>query len=1339
MKATNFLYQDEKTLNNEITTQIDNLSATFLVRIHTTNLSQDEAVKIASDIKNLLPNSAIIGCLVDSIIFNAKIHEVGTHISIIEFEYSQVQTKLISLNGRSADIAKEITETTNEFNASIAFIFVGSFYTYIHQMVEDISNNNNSTKFVGGVSCKFGADGSMSSFVFDEKGVYNQGILLALVSEGYLLPYTNVIVGNGAVEGVYEITKSDKESILEIEHTDAKEWITSFLGVDKNENFEEKFNNLVLKFPMVIDAETNAGRFFRYDKTDDTIKLYASHLHAGQKFSMGYASPAKSVEEWLPICHELTHTPAKIAGMYSCVFRRDSGLNFSAWELTIFNKTDVCGAFLGGEIGTRNGQVQYFHGACSLFSMGDREEYIDIDLQVFDNAKSIILNETNPYSLLVRELCDTNIQFFQKVKKQENDTTIRIFPTTGQTYLKNMMEFLASQIYNYKRKICLIYFDDSENKTNDLKYNFENSNFSYVKTLIDNSFEQDSFDLYAYNSRILFFTVKNEVSEAEFITITRQIFENCDQNMAVKTKFVITSTGVNVEDLIRNCDNNDEVFSAYDVDVKDTNSLTKEFKIVAELSEIIKQDRIIPYFQGIYDNRNNCFYCYEALMRLVALDGRILFPSEFMEVSKKYNLYLELNLLMVLKVLDIFEHREEKITLNISMLDILSEKFQTALFDKLNSMQRTDNLIFELVETERIDDYVELRTFIHKVKKYGIEVAIDDFGAGYSNFIEIGNLDVDYIKINGSLTELLGTDASYNGILESIFYLSRKMEVELIAECVETASVQKQIVQSGVRFSQGYFFSKPMSLEELNIISKENIQRKKENSETNNNTHDFLKYNQKLKKHTKFLQLGGVIASIIAVVSIVLFSNYNTKNVEDMNDAFLIEHATSLSNTISIKMENASEVLLLLKDALTLNSLEPSMLKENLFKLEKSSTFDKIYLSFDGETAIDIDGIEVKIDLKEAIDGYKNGETIISDPLYNEELEVGYFFVSTPIFDENGQKIADLLGAYNLDTFDEELDLKSFGGEAFFHLCEVDGTPLVLSGNSDNLFQGGDMYDFIGTFDMQNDLTTEHIKESMENGGSELLKYKINGENRSAVMVAVPYTDWCIVSIVLNEITVEMVNEINDATLVFAICLLVIYLGYFIITQIISKNNQKDLIQALETSYYLTNSLQTSIETDSLTMTYSRATATEKIADIISKAEDKEQIHALVAIDVDNFKQINDTYGHQTGDLYLQEFVSAIKTSLRQGDIIGRMGGDEFLLLLSNIEDKENAASILDRIFDNIRKISIRDVKLDDVGVSAGVVLVPEFGTEFELVLALADAKLYIAKKLGKNMYLFHE
>ncbi|MFB1081809.1 diguanylate cyclase domain-containing protein [Jeotgalibacillus sp. JSM ZJ347] len=156
--------------------------------------------------------------------------------------------------------------------------------------------------------------------------------------------------------------------------------------------------------------------------------------------------------------------------------------------------------------------------------------------------------------------------------------------------------------------------------------------------------------------------------------------------------------------------------------------------------------------------------------------------------------------------------------------------------------------------------------------------------------------------------------------------------------------------------------------------------------------------------------------------------------------------------------------------------------------------------------------------------------------------------------------------------------------------------------------------------------------------------------------------------------------------------------------------------------------------TDSLTGLPNRRYITEKIDETIAAAKEHQQQFALLYIDMDHFKEINDTFGHDAGDDLLKLFANRIRSEVDEDQLVARIGGDEFLVLLPQISDEENATGKAGEILNALSKpYRIRGQQLD-VTSSMGLSIYPLHGKNKRELIKQADEALYSAKDTGKNM-----
>ncbi len=232
--------------------------------------------------------------------------------------------------------------------------------------------------------------------------------------------------------------------------------------------------------------------------------------------------------------------------------------------------------------------------------------------------------------------------------------------------------------------------------------------------------------------------------------------------------------------------------------------------ILLRLRKALETDNIIPFFQPVYDISRKTITRYESLVRLVDTE-KVYAPSSFLEISKRSKLYHNITRAMINKTFEAFNESDYSFSININYDDILNRETESLLIEKIKNFSFPSRIMLELLETEKIEDCHEVRSFINQVKGFGCKIAVDDFGSGYSNFNYIISLNVDFIKIDSSLIKNIDSDFNSQIITKSIVGFAKEMGIKTIAEYVHNESVLKKIRELDIDYAQGYFIGKPAS------------------------------------------------------------------------------------------------------------------------------------------------------------------------------------------------------------------------------------------------------------------------------------------------------------------------------------------------------------------------------------------------------------------------------------------------------------------------------------------------------------------------------------------------
>jgi diguanylate cyclase (GGDEF)-like protein len=239
------------------------------------------------------------------------------------------------------------------------------------------------------------------------------------------------------------------------------------------------------------------------------------------------------------------------------------------------------------------------------------------------------------------------------------------------------------------------------------------------------------------------------------------------------------------------------------------NEYERNLKLSGIVRNAVENLKIMPYFQAIVDTKTSEIKKYECLARMIDKNDKVLSPTLFIPVAKKIKVYKMVTKTIIDKSFDAFENSEFEFSINLSIEDIMSSEIFNFIIEKLKKSKASKRVIFELLESDAIEDFKKVERFISEVKRYGAKIAIDDFGSGYSNFGYLTKMNADFIKIDGSLVKNIDVDKNALLVVETIVDFAKKLGIKTIAEHVHSSMIMDIIRDLGVDYSQGFYIDEP--------------------------------------------------------------------------------------------------------------------------------------------------------------------------------------------------------------------------------------------------------------------------------------------------------------------------------------------------------------------------------------------------------------------------------------------------------------------------------------------------------------------------------------------------
>ena len=300
-------------------------------------------------------------------------------------------------------------------------------------------------------------------------------------------------------------------------------------------------------------------------------------------------------------------------------------------------------------------------------------------------------------------------------------------------------------------------------------------------------------------------TVSKKIQEERFLCEGAQV----DISMTIGASYGDANQLTLSQIAYKEAKNSKKSFAIYDRTSNKEEEYRKNIQISKTIKNAVDNNLVLPYFQKIMNLSTGKIEKYETLMRIKDEKGVVLSPFEFLGVAKRSKIYPKLSRSLIEKSIQVFKDYPCEFSINLSFLDIINPITTKFIIDILEKSGMGPWIIFELLESEGIENYKEVMKFTEEIKAYGAKIAIDDFGSGYSNFERLIELQVDFIKIDGSLIKNIDQNDDMQIITKNIANFARELNIKTIAEFVHSESVFNQVKSINIDFAQGYFIGKP--------------------------------------------------------------------------------------------------------------------------------------------------------------------------------------------------------------------------------------------------------------------------------------------------------------------------------------------------------------------------------------------------------------------------------------------------------------------------------------------------------------------------------------------------
>ena len=708
-------------------------------------------------------------------------------------------------------------------------------------------------------------------------------------------------------------------------------------------------------------------------------------------------------------------------------------------------------------------------------------------------------------------------------------------------------------------------------------------------------------------------------------------------------------------------------------------AIEREQELICDIGAALDEGQFRILIQPRFELRTGTISGGEALVRWHHPRKGVISPGTFVPVFEKSGFIMRLDRVVWEQVCKKLRewidmgYSPLPVSINVSRVNLYNPHFVeefTALVEKYELPPRL--LKIELTESAYIDSPAAMKQIAEALRKHGFQILMDDFGSGHSSLNILKDVEVDMLKIDMTVLGNTTVPGRSESIVASIVRMAKWLDLPVVAEGVETREQVDFLRTIGCDYAQGFFYAYPLEPETyITLKPSETGADEAESGDFDINT----------------LWAGNSEIE-------VLFSGAPQA-------AGLYEYDAEKGTIDCLRVNRMFGEMFGYSDTgVDNNPLLDAVAESKTPLIEAADAAVKSKSAAECEyLRAEADGTGKWINLKFKYVNSSGDRHILFGSFFDitsyKEIELELHKFRSVIADIG--KTARRMLVVDDQKINRDILHKIFASE--FTVLEASGGQEAL-----DVLNGPN-----GTVDV---ILLDMFMPGMD--GEAFLKIKQDDPRLEQIPVI----------IVTAEDSAE--RQIN---------MLAMGAYDYIVKPLIPEVIRRRVYNVMESSQRFRAMLREYQEAvnlakaDPLTRVYNRAAAEEKITDILKK--DTARVHAMVMIDIDDYKDVNDTFGHSCGDLVLMEFGNKLAHYFRSGDIVARMGGDEFCVLMVGVSTDKAALNKCLELCSSIRGHAIGE-EMVRISCSVGIAM-SEPGMTFAQLYERSDTALYQAKNRSKG------
>lgn len=473
----------------------------------------------------------------------------------------------------------------------------------------------------------------------------------------------------------------------------------------------------------------------------------------------------------------------------------------------------------------------------------------------------------------------------------------------------------------------------------------------------------------------------------------------------------------------------------------------------------------------------------------------------------------------------------------------------------------------------------------------------------------------------------------------------------------------------------------------------------------------------------------GIVIGIFLIammISILIFFGINgnkvRKNTEEELCSYVERQCFHLQSVLDVQykyMEGMADYASLqedLKDEENLNLIR---------SLQKQSYLEAVSIIDENGLSTYNTGEEKDVSDRHYFQQVMKGEQTLSDPLISKLNGEQRVILCVPIY-QNGVVKGALGGSYDLAYLGSLVFEDLYDETGFQFLVTQNGDVISLNHSADDIVNPvetmlsteDNFYNRCERLRFLGKINVDDLREDFEQQKSGLIEFEKNETLYYMNYTPLSINQWMLCYVVPQKTALEKYSFIRRYELILAAVLFLLVVALFLVITVMNGRRQKALL------YYA--------RIDELTGIFNRRALENKVKSWITSEECVGK-QAFLMMDIDHFKEINDVYGHAVGDKVLKEVGKILKEQFRESDLLGRIGGDEFVVFMKNVATEEIALKKAGTLRDRISEIDLPELKGKKITSSVGLAFWPDHGKSYKDIYVCADKALYETKRNGRN------